>query len=150
MIVDATCFSLTSNRKCFAGLSDPDRCKVMNYLSMIPCAAYGSLTVTRDKFEDIVSSQCFICQKSPPRATALDDDSCQKTGGGAILILTTLIKSPAFHESRRSRVLAMVAVKAFAIHFRDEEFLDLETSAVGQWCLKSLQSSMRELRIAAG
>ncbi|TGO14465.1 hypothetical protein BTUL_0052g00020 [Botrytis tulipae] len=136
--------------KCFAGLSDPDRCKVVDYLSMIPCAAYGSLTVTRDKFENIVSSQCFVCQKLPPKVTALDEDSCQKTGGEAILILTTLIKSPAFHESRRSRVLAMIAVKAFAIHFRDEEFLDLETSAVGQWCLKSLQSSMRELRIAAG
>ncbi|KAF7872002.1 uncharacterized protein EAF02_009107 [Botrytis sinoallii] len=136
--------------KCFAGLTDLDRCKVIDYLSMIPCAAYGSLTVTRDKFENIVSSQCFICQKLPPRATALDEDACQKTGSEAILILTTLIKSPAFHESRRSRVLAMIAVKAFAIHFRDEEFLNLETSAVGQWCLKSLQSSMRELRIAAG
>ncbi|TGO91177.1 hypothetical protein BPOR_0036g00070 [Botrytis porri] len=136
--------------RCYAELTDLDRCKFIDYLSMIPCAAYGSLTVTRDKFENIVSSQCFICQKLPPRITALDDDLCQKTGSEAILILTTLIKSPAFHESRRSRVLAMIAVKAFAIHFQDEEFLDLESSAVGQWCLKSLQSSMRELRIAAG
>ncbi|KAM0134783.1 hypothetical protein ACHAP3_005339 [Botrytis cinerea] len=136
--------------RCFAGLTDLDQCKAIDYLSMIPCAAYGSLTVTRDKYENIVSSQCFICEKLPPRATALDDDLCQKTGSEAILILTTLIKAPGFHESRRSRVLAMIAVKAFAVHSRDEEFFDLESSVVGQWCLKSLQSSMRELRIAAG
>lgn len=117
---------------------------------MIPCAAYGSLTVTRDKFENIISSQCFVCEKLPAITVALDDDMCQQTGSEAILILTTLVKSPAFQESRRSRVLAMVAAKAFAVHFRDEKFFDLETSAVGQWCLQSLQSSIRELRIAAG
>ena len=118
---------------------------------MIPCAAYGSLTVIRDKNENIISSRCFLCEKlPPPRTMTLDDDMCQKTGSEAILILTTLIKSPTFHGSRRPRVLAMVAIKGFAIHFRDEDFFNLETSALGQWCLKSLQSSMRELRIAAG
>ncbi|KAJ8069456.1 hypothetical protein OCU04_003110 [Sclerotinia nivalis] len=147
MDMDGLC-SLAEQR--FADLKDPDRCKVIDHLSMIPCAAYGSLTVTRDKLENIVSSQCFVCEKLPPKTTVLDDDLCQKTGTKAILILTSLVNSPAFHDSRRSRVLAMVAVKAFAIHFRDEEFFNLETSAVGQWCLKSLQSSMRELRIAAG
>ncbi|QSZ36964.1 hypothetical protein DSL72_009056, partial [Monilinia vaccinii-corymbosi] len=144
-------FTLTSFRKCFADLPDPERWKFIDYLSMIPCASYGSLNVTRDKFQNIISSQCFICEKlSPPDSTILNDDFCQKTGSEAILILNTLIKSSAFMDSRRSRVLAMVAVKAFAIHFRDEGFFDLETSEIGQWCLKSLQSSMRELRIAAG
>ncbi|KAI9640177.1 serine/threonine-protein kinase M1 [Ciborinia camelliae] len=148
MDVDGLCHQA---EKYFANLNDPDRCKVIDYLSMIPCAAYGSLTVTRDKFENITSSRCFICEKlPPPQTTSLDDDLCQKTGSEAILILTTLVKSPAFHESRRPRVLAMVAVKAFAIHFRDEEFFNLETSVIGQWCLKSLQSSVREMRIAAG
>lgn len=151
MDVDTSCFTLTPFRKCFADLQDPDRCKVIDYLSMIPCASYGSLNVTRDKFQNIISSRCFICEKLPsPKTAILDDDLCQKTGSEAILILNTLIKSSAFMDSRKSRVLAMIAVKAFAIHFRDEGFFDLETSEIGQWCLKSLQSSMRELRIAAG
>ncbi|ESZ94262.1 hypothetical protein SBOR_5330 [Sclerotinia borealis F-4128] len=137
--------------KYFADLKDSDRCKAIDYLSMIPCAAYGSLAVTRDKFENIITSQCFMCEKRPPPSiTTLDNDLCQKTGNEAILILTTLVKSPAFQSSRQSRVMAMVAVKAFATHFRDEGFFNLETSALGQWCLQSLQSSMRELRIAAG
>ena len=47
-------------------------------------------------------------------------------------------------------VTAMIALRRFAKHCRDVEFLDLEVSVPAQWCLKSLQSSMRELRIAAG
>ncbi|KAF3350149.1 hypothetical protein VdG2_01964 [Verticillium dahliae VDG2] len=36
------------------------------------------------------------------------------------------------------------------IHADDQASLDLETSELGKWCLQSLQSSVRELRIAAG
>ncbi|RAL58649.1 hypothetical protein DID88_003013 [Monilinia fructigena] len=147
MDMDGLCHLTGASRICKI-LTDA---KVIDYLSMIPCASYGSLNVTRDKFQNIISSQCFICEELPsPSAAILDDDLCQKTGIEAILILNALIKSSAFMDSRRSRVLAMVAVKAFATHFRDEGFFDLETSEIGQWCLKSLQSSMRELRIAAG
>ncbi|GAB0136223.1 hypothetical protein EsDP_00004534 [Epichloe bromicola] len=35
-------------------------------------------------------------------------------------------------------------------HCEDPMFLNLETSAPGQWCLQALNSSVRELRIAAG
>lgn len=44
----------------------------------------------------------------------------------------------------------MISLKRLIVHTDDPEVFDLETSLLGQWCLKSLQSSMRELRIAAG
>lgn len=44
----------------------------------------------------------------------------------------------------------MVALRRIILHARDPEVLDLEKSALGQWCLQALQSSIRELRIAAG
>lgn len=44
----------------------------------------------------------------------------------------------------------MIATRRVAMHCADEDFLDLETSELGQWCLQSLNSSLRELRIAAG
>lgn len=44
----------------------------------------------------------------------------------------------------------MVAIRRIILHARDAEVLDLEKSAIGRWCLQSLQSSVRELRIAAG
>ncbi|RFU77784.1 phosphatidyl inositol 3-kinase [Trichoderma arundinaceum] len=36
------------------------------------------------------------------------------------------------------------------LHCEDAAFLNLETSGPGQWCLQSLNSSIRELRISAG
>lgn len=44
----------------------------------------------------------------------------------------------------------MIALRRIIMHSRDPEILDLERSALGQWCLQALQSSLRELRIAAG
>jgi serine/threonine-protein kinase ATR len=53
-------------------------------------------------------------------------------------------------ESKQLRITAMVALRRVISHAEDSHFLDLETSAPGQWCLQSLNSSLRELRIAAG
>jgi serine/threonine-protein kinase ATR len=44
----------------------------------------------------------------------------------------------------------MMALRKVILHCDDAELLNLETSGLGQWCLQSLNSSMRELRIAAG
>ena len=44
----------------------------------------------------------------------------------------------------------MKALDKIAVHCNDPDYLSLETSAPGQWCIQSLHSSIRELRIAAG
>jgi serine/threonine-protein kinase ATR len=74
----------------------------------------------------------------------------QEISNEAILIFSNLIKSTAFGASRRPRVLAMLMLKKFALHYDNPELFDLEMSPLGQWCLGSLKSSIRELRIAAG
>ncbi|PQE07411.1 phosphatidylinositol 3 protein [Rutstroemia sp. NJR-2017a WRK4] len=136
---------------CFTSLDESGRAQAIKYLSMIPCAAYGSLVVTRDPAGNITHSRCFFCEKLPiPEVRTVHNVRCQLTSKEAISILTTLVKSPIFHDSKRSRVLAMIALRTFATHYTDNEFLDLEASSLGQWCLQSLQSSVRELRIAAG
>ena len=43
----------------------------------------------------------------------------------------------------------MIALRRLAKHSHDPRFLDFEASVTGQWCLDSLKSSIRELRIAA-
>lgn len=68
----------------------------------------------------------------------------------AIATFSKLINFPEFEESRTPKVEGMLALRHFAMHFKDNVFMDLETSMLGQWCLKSLRSFMRELRIAAG
>lgn len=44
----------------------------------------------------------------------------------------------------------MIALRRLVLHCEDVAFLNLETSGPGQWCLQSLNSSIRELRISAG
>ena len=44
----------------------------------------------------------------------------------------------------------MIALRRVVVHSKAPDMLDLEKSAIGQWCLSTLQSSLRELRIAAG
>lgn len=65
-------------------------------------------------------------------------------------IFSTMIRQESFLASRRPRVAAMLGLKRIVLHCEDSTFLNLETSNPGQWCLQSLNSSVRELRIAAG
>lgn len=77
---------------------------------------------------------------------ACDDAVTKKT---AYKILATLVKNPSFRESRRTRVYTMVRLQRMLRHTVDLEFRDLELSVLGQWCVQSLRSSIRELRIGA-
>jgi len=121
----------------------------MHYLGMMPCAAAGSLTVTRDHEGNIIRSRCTQCdENSIPESKPLE--SLGSVENDAILILSNLVKSPGFLGSRRPRVLAMTVIQKFVAHFDSPAFISLEASTLGQWCLQSLQSSVRELRIAAG
>ncbi|TVY82181.1 Protein kinase rad3 [Lachnellula suecica] len=136
---------------CFAALNEPDRCEALLQLAKLPCAAHGSLAVTHNRDGTTRNPECFLCEgRQRPDSTHLNEDRCLKISSEAIKTFCILIKSPAFVDSRRPRVLAMVALRRFAVHFNDPTFLDFEQSSLGQWCLQSLGSSMRELRVAAG
>ncbi|KAH6705183.1 protein kinase-like protein rad3 [Leptodontidium sp. MPI-SDFR-AT-0119] len=137
---------------CFTALKVPDQCKAVEYLGRIPCALSGKLSLAREKGK-IVDSRCSICDGVKLQDVVdipHDKAACSAIAKGSIQTFTKLMLSRAFAESRRPRVLAMFALKRFATHFTDPEFLDLEVSPLGQWCLKSLKSSIRELRLAAG
>lgn len=61
-----------------------------------------------------------------------------------------LVQSPSLAEVKRQRILAILTLRRLATHFREPTFLNLESSHLGQWCVQCIQSSVRELRIAAG
>ncbi len=121
----------------------------MRQLGYVPCASAGSLKLSYDREGNICDTECSICEsEGPGSAVAANYDDA--LAAEAIATFVKLIDLSDFEESRKPRVQAMVTLRHFAVHFRDSEFLDLETSRLGQWCLRSLRSSMRELRIAAG
>lgn len=84
---------------------------------------------------------------TPPGAQSTD---VAKVEAQAVAILSALLKVADFELSRKPRILAMMVVRKFALHFEGAQFMDLESSVLGQWCLTSLRSSVRELRIVAG
>ena len=68
----------------------------------------------------------------------------------AIDAISNLIERPGIEYSKEVRVLSMLAIKASAERSSDSSYLDLRRSAFGQACLRSLHSSLKELRFAAG
>lgn len=66
------------------------------------------------------------------------------------LTILKLLEGNYVQGSARPRVAAMIALRRLIMHTQNVSYLDLGTSYLGQWCLQSLRSSLRELRISAG
>ena len=130
----------------FADLDEDKQCRVLDLLSRIACAADGTIRFRRKAPGAPIETQCSFCSGSEDYPSCLEpierDTACR--------IFVNILKLSSSRESRRARVITMVALKRLAKHNPDSSFLDFETTVQGQWCLDSLKSSTRELRIAAG
>ncbi|AEO65689.1 uncharacterized protein THITE_119498 [Thermothielavioides terrestris NRRL 8126] len=133
----------------FPQMDEKHQCHLINLISRIPCAADDTLKRRRTEPSGPSAFHCPFCSEEKPSELPPSSrhDAAKALG---IAIFCRLIKLPSFLESKRPRVFAMVALRRIARHSTDSEFWDLEKSGPGQWCLQSLQSSIRELRIAAG
>lgn len=122
---------------------------MLDLLSQISCVADGGNETINDTKAAVTEIACSICEhNAPPVRSNLHGAIVHKSRIEALF--TKLIRLPALAESRRPRVAAMLAIRRVILHCEDTELLNLETSGIGQWCLQSLNSSLRELRIAAG
>ncbi|KAK1750228.1 protein kinase rad3 [Echria macrotheca] len=132
----------------FSQMDEDKQCQMLDYLSRIACATSGTLRFRRKGPDALVQFQCSFCSASdnstqPPCLEPAAMESASK-------IFVKIIESQSFQRSRRSRVFGMVTLRRLVKHNSDPSFFDFETSVPGQWCLDSLKSSVRELRIAAG
>lgn len=118
-------------------------------LGCVPCASSGTLSVSYDLDGNISKGSCSICDCQPSGSSDSSSYDCSDSQE-AIAAFTNIMQLAEFEQSRRPRVLAMVALRSFALHFDSSILLSLEKSLLGQWCLRSLRSSMRELRVTAG
>lgn len=119
----------------------------------LPCAAVGSLKATLLSNGEITDTSCAVCDsKSHEDITAYrawNIDEADHSWREAVEILEKLIKLPVLQNSRGPRVLAATAIRNLLSHINDRDTLSLSKSILGQWCIKSLKCSLRELRIAA-
>ncbi|KAM0333504.1 hypothetical protein ACHAQA_002167 [Verticillium albo-atrum] len=130
-------------------LTEDDQCNVIDLLSRTCCLADGALTRTQQDHKKLRGPYCQHCAGNAtvgPRAGQTE----AKAKLEAQVIFAKLVAHESFLGSRRPRIVAMVCIRRLIIHTDDTNAFDLETSEFGKWCLQSLQSSVRELRIAAG
>ncbi|KAH8677021.1 hypothetical protein BGZ61DRAFT_520585 [Ilyonectria robusta] len=128
----------------FQRVDESRQCLAIELLSQTCCLRNDKLG------EPVKDFSCSICDTV---ATRGQPSSVTTNGSKAEIqkIFEKLVRLPCLAESRRPRVAAMLALRRFILHGDDQTgLLDLETSSLGQWCLQSLNSSVRELRIAAG
>ena len=67
-------------------------------------------------------------------------------------LFTTLENLVKLYELRKpltGRIWAMMSLRRMVNHTKDKTYLGLHKAPLGQWCLQSLNSSLREVRIAA-
>ena len=134
----------------FTRLSEEEQCSLYTAIGQLACASVQTLSeVSVAGRGRLGLNKCQICD------TDIKDTSISTPWEGsgsaeAFSTIISLIKLPKTHKLRRPRVSAMLALKRLLSHTLKEEYLDLKTSAFGQWCIQALHSSTRDLRIAAG
>ncbi|PFH56755.1 hypothetical protein XA68_16038 [Ophiocordyceps unilateralis] len=132
----------------FEGASEDDRCLAIELLSRMCCVADESISMPGSE------TRCAICEEEGDPGTV----TASSFKSEARLVFCKLVRLPKFLESRRPRIVAMIALRKFVLHCEESGFLDLERAGFGdvavpgpgQWCLQSLNSALRELRVAAG
>ncbi|KAH0495668.1 hypothetical protein TgHK011_009203 [Trichoderma gracile] len=131
----------------FDKCNQPNQSLAIELLSRICCVVDSPARLNRSTDSVTTPLACPICDES---STCSPTISSHHAKSEARRIFSKLIRLTSFSESRRPRIAAMIALRRLILHCEDAAFLDLETPGPGQWCLQSLNSSLRELRIAAG
>lgn len=127
----------------YGTLSDAYRSRMLRLLAVFPCAVS----------ECLFNDRCQLChgdRESTPSISSEIRDMGDGDGERILAILEQLQKSKELQASSKHRILFSLAIRSFAMHTDDQSVLDLGRSFLAEWCLKSLHSSSRELRIAAG
>ncbi|WEW59433.1 serine/threonine-protein kinase M1 [Emydomyces testavorans] len=131
----------------FPELTFNEKCTTLALLGRLPCAWSGSLRLNEHIDISDPVYQCIICDSDKWKTRSA---FCKQNSSFDKLraILTTLM--PVLHTSSECRVAGMLALRNMLIHSSQSEDARLETAPYGEFCLQSLRSSVRELRIAAG
>ncbi|PHH78594.1 hypothetical protein CDD82_2953 [Ophiocordyceps australis] len=134
----------------FEKVPEQQQCDAIELLSRLCCAVDESMSQSDSTTRQYATS-CAVCDGEDSTAQKLESNAVKAE---ARMIFTKLIQTPCFLQSKRPRVVAMLALKRFVLHCESQSFVDLDKpmeSSAGHWCLQSLiKSSVRELRVAAG
>lgn len=136
----------------FPGLSEDDQFSVFSIIGQLSCASAQTLSCSAVSHNGQLSNHvCSICDAQigciRPVNSSLAGDPGIDELFTAIETLFRLIQKPKW---RGPRIAVMLALRRLLSHSTSFVHLDLSKSVLGQWCLQSMRSSLRDLRIASG
>ncbi|KAF2236726.1 hypothetical protein EV356DRAFT_530634 [Viridothelium virens] len=142
----------------FLNLPEAEQMELLNIVARLPCAASvpqktpeSSISIPNcSRCDTIPSSESVDVEFKRLTRRAWKEQFFDKFQAQILEFFTTLVSSSEFQKTTNLRVQAMLVIRRLLHHSEFTDCLDLKSSAVGQFCLKSLHSTIRELRIVAG
>lgn len=128
--------------KNFKILSGDDQCILLRAIGQLACADAETMT-------PLSKPMCLTCDTEAvgrPKMSFMRQELCDEL----ILTMSNLIKISHVQRSPRNQIAAMIATRRILNHTGEAKQFDLTTVNLGKWCRESLESSSKELRIAAG
>jgi serine/threonine-protein kinase ATR len=134
----------------FDAISEPDAAQILDLLNRVPCALSRTLS---HRSMSPKSSKCTVCDIWNRQRWTLSMWHTEVLSGEAQdalrAFLCMLTESKMIKSSRRLRILLVLAINNFVNHASDKKYQNLAIDPLGQYCMKSLQSSIRELRLSS-
>lgn len=127
-------------------MSQTVQCELLSKLGRVGCAGDGTLTV--EQLGDLFGTEyrCSICDDAKTQG----EEKIWKSSQFDELRKVAAELVPHLQRSAKPRVAGMIALRHILMHDPNDEHVRLASSPFGEWCLHSLRSSIRELRLVAG
>lgn len=138
---------LNMKSQSFTGLSDDEKCELLSSVGRISCAVAGALSNRLSVGASKDMLLCHVCDHEDHRTDfgfsgQLHD--FDHLWSAFSYMLPRLTRAPSV------RITAMAALRRTLVHAPSSSQMQLASSDFGEFCLHSLRSSIRELRIVTG
>lgn len=139
--------SMYQHRNIYDGASEPERTQFLHTLGKLSCAVVGTLA---RKPSRLIMRDALFCRICDSDQHEMDHPSEEEMTGYEDLwnILNFIL--PRLSRTPGPRIAAMIALRRILMHSPNLNHLHLSSSASGEFCLHSIRSSIRELRVATG
>jgi serine/threonine-protein kinase ATR len=135
-------------RSSYAQLSEPQKSEILETVGKLSCALTGNLV---QRHSEIISREllfCEACDGGQQKQEAEYGGQSEEEYGHLWEIFNFIL--PKLTRTPGPRIAAMIALRRILMHSTNLNQMQLSTSTSGEFCLHSLRSSIRELRIATG
>ncbi|KIX02531.1 uncharacterized protein Z518_08472 [Rhinocladiella mackenziei CBS 650.93] len=134
-VPDLDGLSETASRN-FRRLSEEKKCAALELLGLTACQIAS----------ESPESPCHICDED---GELTNNATIPEAASNEELLKTLLVLIQSISRQSRARIAAMSALRRAIMHTNSTDYLKLNSTPAGDWCLQSLKSSSRDLRMAA-